>query len=757
MKTQRCHGGVRLLPERTAPFPANIHRLDHNALPMIYRMQRRGLQVDLTHFAKMDVELTHDMERVTDEIKTLTGFFINPGSGDQVSDLLFKKLGLKQAKIKMTSSGDRESAADEVLTAIQHEHPAVGKVLEYKEYEKLRGTYVRPMPKLARKTSHGVWRMYPNLKVSRVTSGRLACSEPNLLAMPTRTERGRDIRKGFITEAGWCYLSVDECLHPETPIKTLTGDISISQIKPGDKVLTLRDEHIKWGTVTKSSWIEPKPAYKITFDTGEYVIASSTHKWPVQMTPPNSLSVLQAIETQHLRLWDRMTPCTDGMSSAGYPTWYAHRGSFKYSFKHHLVADAYLGSRPEGNHVHHKDEDKTNYKPTNLEYVDGPTHTATHGRQNYPKQDHEYRLQRLREGIKNRQSYEGEANPNSKLSEIDLDVISELVIQDDWTATQVANYFKLSYGHSRRLVKKIWAKAMANHKVVDIQYVGVQPMWAITVEPDHNYVLGCGVVTFNSQIEVRIAAHRSKDTNLCNVYRNKEDVYSDFATSAFRLQDKRYQDETGVWKYPTVDKMEHRRPSKTCVLAAIYDVTAGGLQSQMPVVCANCNKLAGEHDCSIFKPLWTEQKCQELLNSFYMRYPGLMKMRLDDHAYMRKWAYIVCCWGRVLHVQAVRSVLEWVVSGALREGSNHPMQCGAQGTIKLTTAAVDSILAQSGMYGDVCYPLLQIHDELLFECREDMAQEIGELVKWQFENIVRLEVPIEASTVTAESWGTLAK
>ncbi len=470
MLGQKCYGGVRLFPERTGPCLKNVERLDFGALPMIHRMAQRGLQVDLTHFAKMDVELTRDMERVTEDIRKLTGHYINPGSGDQVADLLFKKLGLKQAKIKMTSSGDRESAADEVLTAIQHEHPVVGKVLEYKEYEKLRGTYVRPMPKLAARTSHGVWRMYPNLKVSRVTSGRLACSDPNLLAMPTRTERGRDIRKGFITDPGWCYLSVDE-----------------------------------------------------------------------------------------------------------------------------------------------------------------------------------------------------------------------------------------------------------------------------------------------SQIEVRIAAHRSKDTNLCNVYRQQEDVYSDFATSAFRLQDKRYKDETGHWKYPTVDKMEHRRPSKTCVLAAIYDVTAGGLQEQMPIICATCSKPALEHDCARFKPLWIETKCETLLNAFYMRYSGLMRMRLDDHAYMRRHGYMVDCWGRLLHGQAVRSVLQWVVSGALREGANHPMQAGAQGTIKLTMAAVDDDFESAGLYGDVCWPLLQVHDELLFEVREDMAEELGEMVKYRFETCAKLEVPIEASAVTAESWGTLPK
>lgn len=467
---QRCYNGVRLLPDRLGPCPKNIWKLDAGAMPMIARMQRRGLQVDLAHFAKLDLELTKDMDSTTEEVHKLTGYYINLGSGDQVADLLFKKMGLKQAKVKMTTSGDRESVEDEVLVAIQHESPVVGLCLQYKEYEKLRGTYVRPMPKLAVRTQMGCWRMYPNFRNTRVPSGRLSCADPNLLAMPTRTERGKDIRKGFITDPGWVYLSIDE-----------------------------------------------------------------------------------------------------------------------------------------------------------------------------------------------------------------------------------------------------------------------------------------------SQIEVRIAAHRSKDPALCNVYRNREDIYSDFAISAFKIPDKRYQDETG-WHYPGVNKMEHRYPAKTCVLACIYDVTAGGLQDQMPVVCANCKKISTEHDCRKFIPLWIEDRCQGLINTMYTRYSGLMRMRLDDHAYMLEHAYIVDMWGRLQHVQGVRSVLPWVAQTSLREGSNTPVQGGAQGTVKLTMAAVDDDLIAAGIYtSDICHPLLQVHDELLFECREEYAQEIGQLVKYRFETCCRLEIPIVAESVTAQTWGDLPK
>lgn len=215
MVRQRSFNGVRLLGE--GPSVQNIARLDHAALPMIHSMAQRGLQVDLDHFAKMERLLVDDMDRITEDVKAMTGHYVNIDSGDQVSDLLFKKLGLRQVRPKFTKSGDRESVENEVLVAIQHDHPVVPKLLNFKEYSKLKGTYVHPMPKLARRVRLGEWRMFPNFTTTRVPTGRFACKEPNLLAMPNRTARGREVCEGFITDSGWVYLSVDESqIEPRT-------------------------------------------------------------------------------------------------------------------------------------------------------------------------------------------------------------------------------------------------------------------------------------------------------------------------------------------------------------------------------------------------------------------------------------------------------------------------------------------------------------------------------------------------------------
>ena len=71
-------------------------------------------------------------------------------------------------------------------------------------------------------------------------------------------------------------------------------------------------------------------------------------------------------------------------------------------------------------------------------------------------------------------------------------------------------------------------------------------------------------------------------------------------------------------------------------------------------------------------------------------------------------------------------------------------------------AAVMDDLEQSHML-DVVHPLLQVHDELLFECREDVADDLIEAVKYRFETCAPLRVPLKASGAKASTWGDLEK
>lgn len=195
---QRCYGNVLM---NDFPSMNNVARLDYNALPLILKMQAKGILIDPVHFANLSKYLKSECDRITEQVRSSTGFYANLGSPDQVADLLFShsKLGLKPPPhFKMTESGKRLVVNDEALSSIRSLHPSIALIQNFTECNKLRTSYSDVLPTLAR--SDG--RVYTNLRVTRQVSGRISSSDPNLMAQPTRSDLGKKIREGFIAPKG---------------------------------------------------------------------------------------------------------------------------------------------------------------------------------------------------------------------------------------------------------------------------------------------------------------------------------------------------------------------------------------------------------------------------------------------------------------------------------------------------------------------------------------------------------------------------
>jgi DNA polymerase I-like protein with 3'-5' exonuclease and polymerase domains len=169
--------------------------IDHGVIPMVERMQSNGLLVNKAHMEMLEDRLTQQMSDKRDEIEALVGVRINPGSSKQTAALLFKQLKLPASKV--TSTG-MDSTQDKVLEGLRHAHPVVPMVLDYRELDKARGSFVR----VALQKAGGDGRLRCNLRVTRVTSGRLAANTPNLMAIPVRSGVGKEIRQGFIAPEG---------------------------------------------------------------------------------------------------------------------------------------------------------------------------------------------------------------------------------------------------------------------------------------------------------------------------------------------------------------------------------------------------------------------------------------------------------------------------------------------------------------------------------------------------------------------------
>lgn len=177
--------------------------MDLAVVPILCCMMEVGMLVDREHFSMLTEVFNDQLRDTLSRIESLAGGSCNPSSGDQVANLLFGKLGLGARR--KTKSGKRYTTDDKALETLRHAHPVVPLILDYRELTKLKGTYSEKLPTFI--AADG--RIHPNLSLTRVPSGRLACEDPNLLAIPVRTELGRLIRAGFIAPPECVLASFD--------------------------------------------------------------------------------------------------------------------------------------------------------------------------------------------------------------------------------------------------------------------------------------------------------------------------------------------------------------------------------------------------------------------------------------------------------------------------------------------------------------------------------------------------------------------
>src|SRR5207302_7326852 len=123
------------------------------------------------------------------------------GSTQQLARVLFEVLGLTPGRKGKTGY----STDTRVLRTIRHEHPIVEVIEEWRELTKLINTYLGPLPSLIGEDG----RLHTTFNQAVASTGRLSTSNPNLQAIPIRTELGREIRSAFVAEQGHRLLSAD--------------------------------------------------------------------------------------------------------------------------------------------------------------------------------------------------------------------------------------------------------------------------------------------------------------------------------------------------------------------------------------------------------------------------------------------------------------------------------------------------------------------------------------------------------------------
>ncbi|VAW40271.1 DNA polymerase I [hydrothermal vent metagenome] len=217
-----------------------------------------------------------------------------------------------------------------------------------------------------------------------------------------------------------------------------------------------------------------------------------------------------------------------------------------------------------------------------------------------------------------------------------------------------------------------------------------------------------------SQIELRIMAHLSQDENLLDAFAKNQDVHSRTASQVFAVE---------------IDAVssEQRRAAKAINFGLMYGMSAFGLAKQLDI---------------------TRKQAQEYMNRYFEQYPKVAEFMQTIKDQAKENTYVDTLFGRRLYFPEIKNRNGRIRAGAERAAINAPMQGTAADIIKKAMLAVYAEIKHNP---DI-YMIMQVHDELVFEVKEDRLEELTTMVKFLMENAVKLDVPLKVDTGAGKNW-----
>ena len=180
-----------------------LREIEMPLVEVLVDMEWDGIAIDRALFQRLSQELSIDLRRLEEEIARVAGTDLNINSPRQLATILFEKNQLPI--LKKTKTGPSTDAdVLEQLAAMGHDLPRL--ILEYRELQKLKSTYVDTLPE---RVNRETGRIHTSFNQAGAATGRLSSAEPNLQNIPVRTTRGEAIRAGFVPREGWVFLVAD--------------------------------------------------------------------------------------------------------------------------------------------------------------------------------------------------------------------------------------------------------------------------------------------------------------------------------------------------------------------------------------------------------------------------------------------------------------------------------------------------------------------------------------------------------------------
>lgn len=208
-------------------------------LPVLTDMEMAGVLLDVKFLKEMSGRLAERIRELEDELFKHVGHPFNLRSTQQLSQVLFDELGFSTKGMKRTASGHYSTAVGtlEQLAASQDEltepqRNVLSIIMEQRQLEKLRGTYVDALPTLVHPETG---RVHTSFNQAGAVTGRMSSSNPNLQNIPIRTDLGREIRRAFIAPSGWKLLSADYSQVELRILAHVTGEAGLVEAFKADQ------------------------------------------------------------------------------------------------------------------------------------------------------------------------------------------------------------------------------------------------------------------------------------------------------------------------------------------------------------------------------------------------------------------------------------------------------------------------------------------------------------------------------------------
>lgn len=232
------------------------------------------------------------------------------------------------------------------------------------------------------------------------------------------------------------------------------------------------------------------------------------------------------------------------------------------------------------------------------------------------------------------------------------------------------------------------------------------------VARDENHVL---LSADYSQIELRIIAALSGETNMIQSFKNGEDIHRSTAAKVFNIS-------------PEEVTRDQRSNAKTVNFGIIYGVSAFGLSNQTSL---------------------SRSEAKALIDAYYETYPRLKAFMSEQVEFARENGYTQTVSGRRRYLKDINSANAVVRSAAERNAVNAPIQGSAADIIKIAMINIHKKLTSENWKSKM---LLQVHDELVFDVHQSELEKIKPMIKHEMESAFKLEVPLEVDMGTGTNW-----